>query len=55
MATFRILARQTTWFVASVDAKNIDMAREMAESVDYDDFKELSEIDWDVVSIQEEA
>lgn len=51
MAVYQIFAKQTTYYLAEVEAENFDIAREMAESVDYDDYKELPEIEWEVVDI----
>ena len=53
MRTYQVLAKQVTYFIAEVEAENLDMAREMSEAIDYDEFKELSEIEWDVVDISE--
>lgn len=52
MKPYRIIAKQTTYYVAYVPAEDFDEAREIAEYLTYDDFKELPEILWEVETIE---
>lgn len=53
MTKYRVLARQSTFFVAEVEAESLKEAQTLADGIDFDDFKELAEIEWDVIDINE--
>jgi len=55
MKTFKIQASYTTFLDATIEAENIDEAREIAYNMDGGDFKDTGKGDWNVDNIFEEA
>lgn len=53
MKTFRVYAKSTTYYVAEVKAES---AEDIAfDDIDYDDYEELPEIEWEELEVIEEV
>lgn len=49
----KVIAKQTTFYVAEIEAETLDEAHELVDNIDFDEFKELPEIDWQIYDIFE--
>lgn len=52
MKTFRVYAKSTTYYVAEVEAESAEDI--VFDDIDFDDYKEQPEIEWDVLDVIEE-
>jgi len=55
MKTFKIQASYMTFLDATIEAENLDEAREIAYNMDGGDFKDTGKGDWNVDNIFEEV
>ena len=54
MKTFKIQASYTTFVEATIEAENLDEAREIAYNMDGGDFKDTGLGDWNIDNIYED-
>ena len=55
MKTFKIHASYTTYLSATVEAENLDEAREIAYNMDGGDYKDTGFGDWNIDEVFEEV
>jgi hypothetical protein len=51
MATFKVYATQMVYYVATIEADSLEAAQDMADDIDYDEFKEYDS-DWQTSDIE---
>jgi thymidylate synthase len=52
MAKFKVYAKSTTFYVAEVEVENAEDI--VFDDIDFDDYKEQPEIEWQVLDVIEE-
>jgi hypothetical protein len=53
MAKFKVYAKSTTYYMSEVEVESAEDI--IFDNIDYDDFKELPEIEWEVLEVIEEV
>ena len=53
LKTYKVLARQTTYFYTTVEAENYEDAQEQANNLDGSTFIDHGDGDWDIYSVEE--
>jgi hypothetical protein len=52
MAKFKVYATQMVYYVATIEADSLEAAQDMADDIDFDEFKEYDS-DWQTHDIEE--